>query len=83
MTSNIEIVTYDYFNSTNDQFWEQNGDEVKIDLFDFMYRLILRMNSINFISPRVYKNHVDELIKFYSILDVEKNVLNPIINNFK
>jgi cytochrome P450 len=83
MASNIEVVAYDYFNPKNGQFWEENGNEVKIDLFDFTYRLILRMNVNNFISPRVYKNHIDELIKLYTILDVEKNVLNPVINNLK
>jgi cytochrome P450 len=83
MASNIEVVAYDYFNPKNGQFWEENGNEVKIDLFDFTYRLILRMNANNFISPRVYKNHIDELIKLYTILDVEKNVLNPVINNLK
>ncbi|CAF4286065.1 unnamed protein product, partial [Rotaria sp. Silwood2] len=69
MTSHIETVVYEYFNTKNGQFWEENGNEVKIDLFEFMYRLVLRMNSINFISPRVYKNHVDELIKIYTELD--------------
>ncbi|CAF3276893.1 unnamed protein product [Rotaria sp. Silwood2] len=83
MASHIETVVYEYFNTKNGQFWEENGNEVKIDLFEFMYRLVLRMNSINFISPRVYKNHVDELIKIYTELDAEKTLLNPILNSFK
>ncbi|CAF1062119.1 unnamed protein product [Rotaria sp. Silwood1] len=83
MASNIETVVYEYFNTENGQFWEQNGNEVKVDLYEFMYRLVLRLNSINFISPRVYKNHVNELIKLYNQLDAEKILLNPILTNLK
>ncbi|CAF3807147.1 unnamed protein product [Rotaria sp. Silwood1] len=83
MVSNTETVVYEYFNTKNGQFWEENGNEVKINLFEFMYRLVLRMNSINFISPRVYKNHANELINLYTQLDAEKILLNPILNNFK
>jgi cytochrome P450 len=83
MARNIDTVLYDYFNTKNGRFWEENGNEVKIDLFDFMYRLTLRMNCMNFTSSRIYKNHVDEFIKLFTLLDVEKNVITPNINNFK
>lgn len=83
MASNIETILHDYFNTNNGTFWKKNGDVVKIDLFDFMYRLIIRVNSINFMSERVYKNHIDEFIEIFIILDVEKNILNPHINNLK
>lgn len=83
MASNIEAITNDYFNAKNGQFWQENGDEVVVNFFEFVYRLILRTNSVNFISQRVYKNHVEEIIKLYTILDIEKNALNPIINSIK
>lgn len=83
MVTNVEIILHDYFNAKNGIFWEKNGDIVKIDLFDFMYRLTLCTNSINFMSERVYRNHVDELVEIFSVLDVEKNILSPHINNLK
>ena len=83
MISNIESIMHDCFNIENGRFWLENGDEMTVDLFDFMYRLILRTNSMNFVSRRVYENHVEELIELYSILDVEKNALNPIVQQFK
>jgi cytochrome P450 len=83
MASNIETVAHDYFNTKNGKFWIENGNEVVVDFFDFMYHLILRMNSINFISARVYKNHGDELIKLFTQLDIEKNVLNPITHRLR
>jgi cytochrome P450 len=83
MTSNIETASYDYFNTKNGKFWIENGNEVVVDFFDFMYHLILRMNVINFASARIYKNHVDELIKLFTQLDIEKHVLNPITHRLK
>ncbi|CAF0957041.1 unnamed protein product [Didymodactylos carnosus] len=83
MSSNIQAIAHDYFNKNNGKFWLENGDEAVVDLFDFFYRLILRTNSMNFISRRVYKDHVEELIKLYIILDVEKNALNPVVHGLK
>ncbi|CAF1666014.1 unnamed protein product, partial [Adineta ricciae] len=83
MILNTEMVINDYFNNKNGQFWSENGDEVVIDLFDFMYRLIIRINSINFISSNIYTNYVDEVIKIFTELNVEKDMLNPIIERIK
>ncbi|CAF1500341.1 unnamed protein product [Adineta steineri] len=83
MALNFEIVADDYFNTKNGQFWAENGDETVVDLFEFMYRLIIRSNSINFTSFRVYKNHVEELIRLFTILDVEKSIANPITYGLK
>jgi cytochrome P450 len=79
----MEMVACDYFNIKNGKFWEENGDEVVVDLFQFTYGLILRMNCINFMSPRVYMNHVEEFIELFTILDVENNFQNPVINGLK
>jgi cytochrome P450 len=83
MVSNFETVADDYFNENNGQFWTENGDEVVIDLFEFMYRFIVRTNSINFTSSRIYKNHVEELIKLFGKLDIEKTFTNPVINGIR
>ena len=83
MASNIETVADDYFDKNNGQFWAENGNEVVIDLFEFMYRLIVRINSINFISYRTYKNHAEELINLFSTLDFEKSFISPFIEGFK
>jgi cytochrome P450 len=83
MSLNIQVALVDYFNHTNGQFWKTNGSIAVVDLFDFMYRLVLRMNSANFASSRIYKNHVDELIELYCVLDSEKSVMNPFKDGIK
>ncbi|UJR18969.1 hypothetical protein I4U23_022098 [Adineta vaga] len=83
MISNTEMVINDYFNKQNGQFWIENSNETKIDLFQFMYRLVVRMNSINFISSNIYKNHAEEVIDIFASLTVEKDFLSPIIDGGK
>lgn len=83
MLSNIESVLFDYLNTKNGQLWMENGDEIVVNLFDFMYRLVVRMNAANFTSPRISKLHADEMIELFSLLDAEKSVMNPVNNAMK
>ena len=83
MLSNIGNVLLNYLNTKSGQFWMENGNEVVVDLFDFMYRLVVRMNCANFASPRINKLHVDEMIEIFSILDAEKSIMNPINDGIK
>ncbi|UJR08886.1 hypothetical protein I4U23_013141 [Adineta vaga] len=77
MTMNFDIAIDDYFNQKNGRFWTENGNDVVVDIFDFVYRLVLRLNSINFMSPRVYKNHVTQVIELFTKLDADKSFMNP------
>ena len=83
MSANMETALVDYFNNQNGQFWAVHGDGAVVNLFDFMYRLVLRMNCANFASPTIYANHVDEWIALFSTLDNEKGVTNPFGDGLK
>ena len=77
MLRNTSKVIEDYFNHENGRFWSENGkDEVVVDLFEFMHRLIVRMNSINFISSQLYQTHPEELIDLFTTLYVDKSFLS-------
>ena len=83
MLTNMETALVDYFNNKNGQFWATHGDGAVVDLFDFMYRLVLRINCANFASTAIYANHVDEVIALFSVLDSEKGVTNPFGDGLK
>jgi hypothetical protein len=83
MSTNIETALVDYFNNQNGQFWIEHGDGAVIDIFKFMYQLVVRMNAANFASPRIYHEHLGELIDLFTILDAEKSVMNPVSNTLK
>lgn len=83
MLINMENTLKDYFDPTTGSFWSENGTSVVVDIFPFVYRLITRINCLNFTSNRVYKNHVDELIELFSTLDTERNITNPVGENLK
>lgn len=83
MAANTERALVDYLNPRNGRFWIENGNEIVVDFFDFVYRLIIRMNCANLASERIYHDHVDEIIKLFTILDTEKHILNPLAASLK
>jgi cytochrome P450 len=82
--NNIGSVTNDYFNSINGIMWKDvKDDSITVNLFEFMYNLIVRMNSINFASRKVYEKHVEEFIDLYTVLDAEKSIMNPVVDGIR
>ncbi|KAL0486513.1 cytochrome P450 [Acrasis kona] len=79
VAKNLSIVLHDVLNPTDGIIW-RGKDSIVIDVFDFVYDLTIRLNVLNFSSPRLYKECIEEVVELYSILDFEKNKMRHIFD---